>query len=578
MQNVLHKRPSIYFLYVVAFALGCLFSLNACTPSGQAPPHAIGAVSEFDMVSTTHPISTEVGVKILEKGGNAYDAAIAIQFALAVVYPRAGNIGGGGFMLSRSTDGSYHSLDFREKAPAFAHRDMYLDAEGEVVEKLSLAGTLAAGVPGVVDGMVQIYQQFGSMQWSELLQPAVDLAIHGHLLTEGEATALNRYMDEFKINNPVANAFTLREKWNAGDSLIQPELGATLLRIQKDGREGFYDGKTADYLVDWMKATGGIMEYQDLKNYRAQWRTPLSGMYKNFIITSMPPPSSGGLALLQLLKGSETFDWKGHGHNSPHAIHHMTELMRRVYADRAAYLGDPDFYQVPVDMLLDENYLSKRFSDIDDGLKTPSQLIREGEVERIESFETTHFSIVDAKGNAVAITTTLNGNFGCKVVVPGAGFFLNNEMDDFSIKPGVPNQFGLLGGEANAIVPGKRMLSSMTPTIVEKDGKLFLVLGTPGGSTIITAVYQTLLNVLEYDMSMQEAVNAKKIHAQWLPDYLYLEDGLATEVLKGQLENYGHEIKISPSLGRMNCIKISTAGLLEGAADTSRNEGTARGR
>ncbi|MCC5928084.1 MAG: gamma-glutamyltransferase [Cyclobacteriaceae bacterium] len=572
------KNPAKHSVYVIALTLCCFVSFPACTPSGQSPPRAIGALSDIDMVSTTHPISTDVGVKILEKGGNAYDAAIAIQFALAVVYPRAGNIGGGGFMLSRSADGSYHSLDFREKAPLAAHRDMYLDAEGEVIERLSLAGTLAAGVPGVVEGMVQIYQQFGSLPWSELLQPAIDLAIHGHLLTDGEATALNRYMDEFREYNPAPNVFTSRENWIVGDSLIQPELGATLQRIQEEGREGFYGGKTADYLIAWMKSTGAVMDHQDLKEYRAQWRTPLAGMYKNHLITSMPPPSSGGVALLQLLRGSENFDWKRHGHNSPQAIHHMTELMRRVYADRAAYLGDPDFYQVPVGMLLGENYLSKRFSDIDDGLKTPSQLIREGEVERIESFETTHFSIVDTKGNAVAITTTLNGNFGCKVVVPGAGFFLNNEMDDFSIKPGVPNQFGLPGGEANAIVPGKRMLSSMTPTIVEKEGRLFLVVGTPGGSTIITAVYQTLLNVLEYDMTMQEAVNAKKIHAQWLPDYLYLESGLATEALKGQLENYGHEIKISPSLGRMNCIKISTGGLLEGAADTSRNEGTARGR
>lgn len=575
MKITMHKFVSGFESYILAIALGWL---SACTPQGQVPSPAIGALSEIDMVSTTHPISTEVGLQILEKGGNAFDAAIAVQFALAVVFPRAGNIGGGGFMVSRSSDGSCHSLDFREKAPGTAHRDMYLDEAGEVIEKLSLAGTLAAGVPGVVDGMVQIHEKFGSLEWSVLLQPAIDLAIRGHLLTEGEAQALNRYMDEFKDNNPETNAFTLRENWVAGDSLVQPELGATLQRIQKDGREGFYSGKTADYVVEWMKATGGIINHQDLEEYRAQWRAPITGMYKNFRITSMPPPSSGGVALLQLLKGSETFDWKAAGHNRPKSIHYMTELMRRVYADRAAYLGDPDYFEVPVQMLLSDHYLKKRFSDIDANLKTDSQIIREGEVERIESFETTHFSIVDAQGNAVAITTTLNGNFGCKVVVPGAGFFLNNEMDDFSIKPGVPNQFGLPGGEANAIIPGKRMLSSMTPTIVEKDNTLYLVVGTPGGSTIITAVYQTIMNVLEYDMTMQEAVNAKKIHAQWLPDYLYLEAGLATEDLQGQLENYGHEIKISPSLGRMNCIKITSVGLMEGAADTSRNEGTARGR
>ncbi|MGF1637208.1 MAG: gamma-glutamyltransferase [Cyclobacteriaceae bacterium] len=538
---------------------------------------ARGPMAKNGMVSTAHPYATEVGLEILKKGGNAFDASIAVQFALAVVYPRAGNIGGGGLMVSRTADGAFQALDFREKAPGLAFEEMYLDEEGEIIPKLSLAGDLASGVPGSVAGMWQIHQKFGTLSWEDLIQPAIDMAENGVALTKGEAESLNRFAEHFNENNEEITSFEAKDTWKLGELFVQKELAETLKRIRDNGPDGFYKGKTADLIVEQMERGGGIISHTDLEAYEAIWRDPIEATYKNFRVVSMPPPSSGGIAILQMLKGSEYFDWQAAGHNSAAAIHYMTELMRRVYADRATYLGDPDFYNVPTEMLLDTTYLKNRFSDIKSDIKTPSEEIKAGEVASIESFETTHFSVTDKMGNAVAITTTINGAYGCKVIVKGAGFFLNNEMDDFAIKPGVPNQFGLVGAEANAVQPGKRMLSSMTPTIVEKDGALFAVVGTPGGSTIITAVYQTVMNILEFDMTMQEAVNAKKIHAQWLPDLVYVEEGgLDPEIVK-ELESMGHELKTSPILGKMNCIRIGDDGMMEGAADTVRSEGTSLG-
>jgi gamma-glutamyltranspeptidase/glutathione hydrolase len=511
----------------------------------------------------------------LMQGGNAFDAAVAVQFALAVVYPEAGNIGGGGFAIVRTSDGTIDALDFREKAPLTATETMYQDENGEVITQLSRIGHLAAGVPGSVDGMVQLHEKYGSLDWATLVQPSVDLAENGYLAEERGAANFMRMQEAFAKYN--GEDFYLVKEWQATDTVIHEGLAATMALIRDNGRGGFYEGKTAELILAEMAEGSGLITQADLDAYSAKWRQPVVADYKGHKIISMPPPSSGGVALLQLLQGSANYDFTSLGHNSPQTLHTMVELSRRVYADRATYLGDPDHFEVPVDMLLSAEYNSDRFSTISLDQKTPSSEIKEGKVDIIESIETTHFSIVDDAGNAVSITTTLNGYFGNKVLVDGAGFFLNNEMDDFSAKPGVPNQFGLIGNEANSIQPEKRMLSSMTPTIVEKDGELLMVVGTPGGSTIITAVYQTILNVIDHGMTMQEAVNAKKYHHQWLPDVVMVEkDAFNKETLDG-LRAMGHEITERGQIGKMDCILVRADGTLEGASDYTRNGGVAVG-
>lgn len=519
------------------------------------------------MVASAHPLASEVGAKILKQGGNAFDAAIAVQYALAVVYPRAGNIAGGGFAVYRKADGETGSLDFREKAPISASRDMYLDDNHNVVNDLSSFGVLSVGVPGSVDGMFELHKKLGSLPFEILIQPAIDIAENGFLLTRREAEKLNDYQKDFLLANDSFTYFFKLNKWKEGDIIFLPELAKTLKLIRDFGRDGFYKGSVAEFMLEEIKKQNGIITQADLDKYQSVWRNPVEGFYKEYKIISMPPPSSGGIALLQLLKGSESFDFKKLGHNSTESIHLMTELERRVYADRASYLGDPDFYHVPVAKLLDPNYLKDRFSDIRMDFKTNSDQIKEGKVDLIESIETTHFSIVDKDLNAIAITTTLNGNFGSKVFVEKAGFFLNNEMDDFSVKPGIPNQFGLVGAEANAIAPEKRMLSSMTPTILEKDGKLFMVVGSPGGATIITAVYQTILNVVDHQMNMQEAVNATKTHHQWLPDLiLYEENKLDSQVIH-KLKKLGHRLEARSAIGKMDAVLILPNGKMQGGAD-----------
>lgn len=533
-------------------------------------------IAENGMVSSAHPLASQVGVDILVQGGNAFDAAIAVQFALAVVYPRAGNITGGGFAVYRKADGEKGSLDFREKAPLKATYDMYLDEEENVIPKLSSVGALSVGVPGSVDGMIALHQRMGSLHFAKLIQPAIDLAQNGFVLTEIEATRLNEYQKDILASNDSTTDFYNGGNWETGDKIVLPELAHTLSLIRDKGRAGFYAGETAEEIMAEMNKTNGIITQADFDAYKSIWRDATEGSYKEYNIVSMPPPSSGGIALVQLLKGGEQYDFTGFGHNSAKSIHLMTELERRVYADRATYLGDPDYYDVPEAMLLDAAYIDKRFADIKMDAKTNSNDIKEGEVDIIESIETTHFSIVDKDYNAIGITTTLNGNFGSKVFVEDAGFFLNNEMDDFSAKPGIPNQFGLVGAEANAIAPEKRMLSSMTPTIIEKNGELFMVVGSPGGATIITAVYQTIMNVLEHGMGMQEAVNANKTHHQWLPDrILYEKNGLDTLVIK-QLEAMGHVMEARSSIGRMDAILVLPDGRLEGGADP-RGDDTALG-
>ena len=522
------------------------------------------------MVSSAHPIASQVGLDVLKSGGNAFDAAIAVHFTLAVVYPQAGNLGGGGFVVYRLDDGEHGSLDFREKAPSMATRDMYLkESGGDMVvnDNKSRLGHLASGVPGSVDGMVKLYEKFATKDWDELINPAINLAENGFNVTKKQSSGLNNVKSSLEKVNDKPIPFLKDSEWKEDDILIQKDLSKTLKRIKNKKGDGFYLGETADLIVAEMNSGNGIITHEDLENYSSVWRDPIVGYFKDHKIISMGPPSSGGIALLQMLHGAEQLKTNELVHNSVEYINVLSEIESRVYADRASYLGDADFYDVPMDFLLNENYLSNRYKNIKENIKTPSSDIKSGEIYINESDETTHYSIVDKLGTAVSVTTTINSSFGSKVVVDGAGFLLNNEMDDFSIKPGFPNMFGLIGGEANAIEPNKRMLSSMTPTIVEKDKKLFMVLGTPGGSTIITSVFQTILNVIDHKMGMQEAVDAKKFHHQWLPDVIVIEKNSISKESLENLKKIGHKIMERGSIGRMDCILVNKDNSLEGGAD-----------
>lgn len=552
---------------------------NSSTPETtyQPLPSEVGPIGDSAMISTAHPLATKVGLEVLRNGGNAFDAALAIKFSLAVVFPRAGNIGGGGFAVWRLNDGAIGSLDFREKAPSSSSRNMYLDENGEVIKDLSIIGHKAAGVPGSVDGILKLHEKYGTKSLAELIQPSIELAYYGYTVTEYMAEELNAKKDDFaKVNG--ADFFLIKDRpWQTGDTIRFTELAGTLAQIRDRGREGFYSGIVADQIVKEMQRGGGLITKDDLQNYSSKWRDPLVGSYRGHEVISMPPPSSGGVAVIQMLQGAEAYDIKGMGHNTPETIHILSELERRVFADRATYLGDPDYYDVPVDMLLSEDYNKERFSSIQKDKKTDSQEIKQGKVDVIESVETTHLSVVDPEGNAVVLTTTLNSFFGCKVYVKGAGFFLNNEMDDFSSKPGKPNQFGLVGGEANAIVPEKRMLSSMTPTIVVKDGQVKMLVGTPGGATILTSIFQAIMNVIDHEMSMQDAVNATRTHHQWLPDRVIIERRWIDPATARGIQELGHEIEYKEPWGRMDCILRRDDGTFEGGADYTRGDNYAEG-
>ena len=557
----------------VAFYLIALILLISCRTSS---PEGMGPTGRQGMVVTAHPEATNIGLTILRKGGNAVDAAVAVQFALAVCYPAAGNIAGGGFFVIRTSAKKVYTLDFREKAPMAAARDMYIGPDGEVVKGLSTQTILASGVPGTVDGMVKSHEKLGSLTWMEVIQPAIDLARNGFPMTRRQANDLNSIKKSLLERNTWKPAFVKDSIWKEGDLLIQTDLALTLERIRDSKRDGFYSGQTADYIVQQMQESGGLITHKDLLDYQSVWREPITGSYRDYTFYSMAPPSSGGVALKQLLGMISKFDIKAAGYNTVNSIHLMAEAEKRVYADRAEYLGDPDFVKVPVDRLTDQKYLDKRAGEINATKATPSDSIKAGTFDKSESIETTHFSIADRWGNAVSATTTLNGGYGNQIVVKGGGFFLNNEMDDFSSKPGSPNIYGLIGNYANAVEPGKRMLSCMTPTLVTKNDKLFMVVGSPGGSTIITSVFQTMVNVIDHGMSMQQAVSAKRFHHQWLPDLIQYEPSAIDTVSVSSLFSMGHHLKRIGNIGRVDAILIWPDGTMEGGADP-RGDDTAKG-
>lgn len=526
-----------------------------------------GFIADSAMVVSAREEASKIGVAILKKGGNAFDAMIATELSLAVAYPFAGNIGGGGFMVYRTNDGETGALDYREKAPLAASKNMYLDENGNIIEGKSTLGAMAVGVPGTIDGLFKVHEKFGSLPFSELIQPAIDLANKGVVVTKKQAERLASYRHYFsEVNDTI---ILLDYDWKEGDTIKYVKLAKTLERIRDHGRDGFYKGETAEMLVNYVQKLGGIITKEDLSNYEAKWRNAIEFNYKDLKIIAMSPPSSGGICNAQIFKAIEPFDMASYGHNSLKSIQLLTEAERRAYADRSYYLGDPDFVNIPIDTLISSTYVKNRMANFSWDHATPSSTLKHGNIVGYESDETTHYSIVDKYGNSISATTTLNGAYGSKVYVSAGGFFLNNEMDDFSSKSGTPNMFGLIGAEANSIAPEKRMLSSMTPTIVEKNNQFYMSVGSPGGSTIITSVLQTILNVYEFQMGMQDAVNAPRFHHQWLPDVVTFEPKGFDSLLVNQLQEKGYQIKQENSviLGKVDAILRLPNGKLEGGAD-----------
>jgi len=560
-----------YFKILILFCL-LLFRIEVIYPS------KFPVIGKNCMVVTANEIASKVGMEVLKRGGNAIDAGVAVGYALAVVNPSAGNIGGGGFMVIRLSDGRATTIDFREKAPGKSSPNMYLDEDGNVILGLSTFGYLAVGVPGTVAGLSMALSRYGTMPLKELMKPAVELAERGFPMYQGLYREIIGSKNSF-LKFPSTSAIFLKNDgfYEIGENFIQRDLARTLSLIAEYGQDVFYTGKIADLIERDMKKNGGLITKDDLMNYRAVEREPIIGSYRGYKIISMGPPSSGGIVLNEILNIIEFYDIRKMGHNSSEAIHIIAEGERRAYADRARYLGDGDFVSIPKNGLISKKYAKELNSGIDPEKASSSQEINHGDPYPFESEETTHFSIVDRFGNAVACTYTLNGGFGSKVVVDGAGFLLNNEMDDFSIRPDYPNIYGLTGGEANSIKPDKRMLSSMTPTIIEKDDKLFMVTGSPGGSRIITTVLQVIINVIDYEMNIKEAVDSPRFHHQWKPDIIYYEPyGFPKDVLKN-LEKMGHKVSSRSYMGDANSILVDLEdGILYGAGD-SRTDGKAVG-
>lgn len=553
-------------LPILALFISCLLACNNNKTQDQSISQY--ETGENGVVVSAHPLASKIGLDVLKSGGTAIEAAVAVQFALAVVCPRAGNIGGGGFAIIRLADGSVDALDYREVAPLQSQRDMYLDSLGQVVKDLSVKGGLSIGVPGTVDGMAMLMDKYGSgMSLAELIEPSKNIAENGFLISQSEADRLNRYKSDFEKYTDHSSPFLKADEWAVNDSLIQLNLAETLKLLQQQGRDGFYKNSHAIDLVDKVNSTGGVLSMSDLLEYKSVWRTPIQHDYKEYRVISMPPPSSGGLVLAQMLSMLDKIEIDTFSDINSGYIHAMVEVEKRAYSDRAKYMGDSDFVDIPIVEMLSSSYLDKKLDNYDIGTASMAeQIYNDLDFQTLESYETTHTSIVDKYGNAVSITTTLNSNYGSKVYFEKGGYFLNNEMDDFSSKPGTPNQFGLVGGEANAIAPNKRMLSSMTPTIIEKNDSLYMVLGSPGGSTIITSVLQVFLNVAQFNMPLDIAVNHKRFHHQWLPDHILYEDGCFEEVTKAHLAAKGHKFEQTKAIGKVKAILIQ-GGKMIGSGD-----------
>ena len=565
------KKIILLFL-IITFVSSCKKAPELKVERTKIP----GAIVEKAMVVSARAEASKIGTDILRKGGNAFDAMAATELALAVAYPYAGNLGGGGFMVYRKSNAEIGAIDYREKAPLAATKDMFLDENGDVIKNKSTLGSMAVGVPGTIAGVFAVHKKLGTLPIADILEPVIALAQRGEVVTEKQEKRIQKYQPYFPKANKDSIIFD--RQWKANDTIKYNALAQTLTRILENGRDEFYKGETAKKLAKFMQNNGGIITEEDLAKYEVRWRTPVTFTYDDLKIISMSPPSSGGICLAQILKMIEPYDLAEYGHNSLKTIQVITEAERRAYADRSYYLGDPDFVKAPQQELISDTYLKDRMKSFSWDKATLSEDVTHGSVQLIESNETTHYSIIDQFGNAISATTTLNGAYGSKLYCSELGFFLNNEMDDFSAKPGVPNMFGLIGAEANSIAPEKRMLSSMTPTIVEKDGKLLMSVGTPGGSTIITSVLQTILNVHEFDLSMQEAVNAPRFHHQWLPDVIMMEPNSFSREIVGQLKGKGYNIneENSPVIGKVDGILVLSNGKLEGGADR-RGDDTAVG-
>ncbi len=551
--------------YLLAFTLLLLSCKN--TEGKKDKTHLRGVITKNAMVVSARKEASKIGSDILKKGGNAFDAMVATELALAVAYPCSGNIGGGGFMVYRKSDGSIGSLDYREKAPKAATKDMFLDTMGNVIPNKSTHGAMAVGIPGTIAGVFAVHEKFGSLPLEDILNPVIALAKQGVIVTKKQENRIaNKQQDFFKVNT---DSILFTKQWKTNDTIKHPVLAKTFERILKNGKDEFYKGKTAKILAKFIQEHGGIVTEDDLTSYETKWRTPITFTYDDLKVISMSPPSSGGICLAQIMKTLEPYNLDTFGHNTLKSIQVITEASRRAYADRSYYLGDPDFVTIPNKKLISDTYLKDRMSNFSFEKATKSSELSYDNVDIIESNETTHYAIIDQFGNAVSATTTLNAYFGSKLFCSELGFFLNNEMDDFSSKPGVPNMFGVTGGEANSVLPEKRMLSSMTPTIIEKNGKLFMTLGTPGGSTIITSVLQTILNVHEFDMTMQEAVNAPRFHHQWLPDEIRMEPNTFNKNVMLQLQKLGYTIneEDAPVIGKVDGIMVLEDEILEGGAD-----------